>query len=215
MRGLNGTILTYGQTSSGKTHTMMGTSSEAGVILLAVTSIFDYIKRDQTRQFILSVSYLEIYNEKINDLLATQKTDLKVREENGEIKVDCKEECTNSVEDVLRVMEKGDKNRRIGVTNMNERSSRSHTMFKINIQSVLRTNAEGDAIVAQLNFIDLAGLERSRQTGATGERFHEGIHINLSLSTLGLVVQQLSENETKGKMHKHISYRQVSTNSIG
>ncbi|XP_063985687.1 uncharacterized protein LOC135166895 [Diachasmimorpha longicaudata] len=210
MRGFNGTIFAYGQTSSGKTYTMMGTQLEPGVIPLAVTAIFDYIMKDETREFVLSVSYIELYNEKVNDLLDTTNQDLKLREENGEVKVDCKEEVTHSVEDILRAMKRGQKNRRIGETHMNDKSSRSHTIFRIMITSVLRSDPDGVATVAQLNLIDLAGSERAKETGATGDRFKEGKHINLSLSTLGLVINQLSESQIKCKGQKgvgHISYR--------
>ncbi|XP_015116662.1 kinesin-related protein 4 [Diachasma alloeum] len=210
MRGFNGTIFAYGQTSSGKTYTMMGTKEEPGVIPLAVNAIFDCIMKDETREFVLSVSYIELYNEKVNDLLDTKNQDLKLREDNGEVRMDCKEEVAHSVEDILRAMKRGEKNRSIGETNMNEKSSRSHTIFRITIGSVLRSDPDGDATVAQLNLIDLAGSERAKETGATGDRFKEGKHINLSLSTLGLVINQLSESQVKGKGQKvvgHISYR--------
>lgn len=148
------------------------------------------------------VSYIEIYNERINDLLDTKKTDLKVKEDyHGHIIIDCKEEVANSPECILRAMKKGDKNRRIGETNMNERSSRSHTIFRIFIESCEKSDPDATTQEAQLNLIDLAGSERASQTGATGERFNEGRHINLSLSTLALVIKRLSESQT------YINYR--------
>ncbi|KAK0164624.1 hypothetical protein PV328_003234 [Microctonus aethiopoides] len=202
MNGFNGTIFTYGQTGSGKTYTMMGTKEESGVIPLAVNYIFNYIRNDCRREFLLRVSYIEIYNERINDLLDTKKTDLKVKEDyHGHIIIDCKEEVANSPECILRAMKKGDKNRRIGETNMNERSSRSHTIFRIFIESCEKSDPDATTQEAQLNLIDLAGSERASQTGATGERFNEGRHINLSLSTLALVIKRLSESQT------YINYR--------
>lgn len=207
VNGFNGTVFAYGQTSSGKTHTMMGTPSEPGIIPLAVGYMFDAIANTSGREFLLRVSYLEIYNEKVNDLLDPLKKDLKLREDNnGLVQVlDCKEEVTNGPEYMLEIMKWGDKNRRTGQTDMNERSSRSHTIFRITIESREATSeADGAIQVSQLNLVDLAGSERASQTNATGERFKEGTHINLSLSTLGLVIKQLSE---AAGTEKYINFR--------
>ncbi|KAF7991842.1 hypothetical protein HCN44_010643 [Aphidius gifuensis] len=199
MKGYNGTIFAYGQTSSGKTYTMMGCESEPGVIPLSVNRIFNFIENDPVRVYLLRVSYLEIYNEKIHDLLrkdtCKDNDGLKIKEDlNGNVTVDCTAIVANSSTEVLRAMKIGDKARRVGDTNMNERSSRSHTIFRIEIESCEKANPEGATISAQLNLIDLAGSERPKTTGATGERFNEGRHINSSLSTLSLVIKQLSEN---------------------
>ncbi|XP_046145312.1 kinesin-related protein 4-like [Osmia bicornis bicornis] len=206
VNGFNGTVFAYGQTSSGKTYTMMGTMEEPGIIPLAIEHMFDAIANSAGREFLLRVSYLEIYNERVNDLLNKTGIDLKVKEDGtGQVIVQCKEEITNSPENVLAIMKKGDKNRRIGETNMNERSSRSHTIFRITIESrEAGGSSEGAIQVSQLNLVDLAGSERARQTGATGERFKEGRHINLSLSTLGLVIMQLSESQDG---QKHVNFR--------
>ncbi|XP_077280881.1 uncharacterized protein LOC143907787 [Temnothorax americanus] len=201
VNGFNGTVFAYGQTSSGKTYTMMGTSEEPGIIPMAIEHMFDAIANTPGREFLLRVSYLEIYNEKVNDLLSKDFTDLKIHEDlNGQVFVKSKEEVTNCPENVLTIMNKGNKNRRIGETNMNERSSRSHTIFRITIESrEAGANSDGAIQVSQLNMVDLAGSERARQTGATGERFKEGRHINLSLSTLALVIKQLSESQDSQK----------------
>ncbi|KAK2579324.1 hypothetical protein KPH14_008276 [Odynerus spinipes] len=206
VNGFNGTVFAYGQTSSGKTYTMMGALNEPGIIPLAVEYMFDAIANTMRREFLLRVSYLEIYNERVNDLLNKSGTDLKLHEDvNGQIIIKCKEEVTNSPEHVLSIMKKGDKNRRIGETNMNERSSRSHTIFRITIES-RESDADSDGAiqVSQLNLVDLAGSERARQTGATGERFKEGRHINMSLSALGLVIMQLSESQ---ETQKYVNFR--------
>ncbi|XP_046741116.1 centromere-associated protein E isoform X2 [Diprion similis] len=197
VNGFNGTIFAYGQTSSGKTYTMMGTQEEPGIIPMAVENIFDAIANTSTREFLLRVSYLEIYNEKVNDLLHKDGTDLKIHEDsNGQVIVNCKEEVTNCPQNVLSIMKKGEKNRRFGETNMNDRSSRSHTIFRITIESRDAASSSDGAIqVSQLNLVDLAGSERVRQTGATGDRFKEGRHINLSLTSLSLVIKQLSESK--------------------
>ncbi|XP_015606250.1 kinesin-related protein 4 isoform X2 [Cephus cinctus] len=201
INGFNGTVFAYGQTSSGKTYTMMGIKEEPGVIPLAVNYIFDAIANTVGREFLLRVSYLEIYNEKVNDLIDKNGIDLKVHEDNqGQIIVKCKEEVAISPDKILTIMKKGEKNRRIGETNMNDRSSRSHTIFRITIESrELEAASDGAVNVSQLNLVDLAGSERARQTGATGERFNEGRHINLSLSSLGLVIMQLSDSQDREK----------------
>ncbi|XP_014207511.1 kinesin-related protein 4 [Copidosoma floridanum] len=202
VKGFNGTVFAYGQTSSGKTHTMLGTLDEPGVTPLAIDRMFDAITETCGREFLLRVSYLEIYNEKVNDLLDTSGMDLKLREDNnGLVQVlKSKEEIASSPDLIMSIMKKGDKNRRIGETNMNERSSRSHTIFRITIESRDQSSDSDGAIqVSQLNLVDLAGSERASQTNATGERFKEGTHINMSLSTLGLVIKQLSESSDNTK----------------
>ncbi|CAK9831931.1 Centromere-associated protein E [Anthophora retusa] len=206
VNGFNGTVFAYGQTSSGKTYTMMGTTEEPGIVPLTIQHMFDAITNTMGREFLLRVSYLEIYNEKVNDLLNKSGIDLKIKEDgNGQVILKCKEEITNCPENVLSIMKKGDKNRRIGETNMNERSSRSHTIFRITIESrEAGGDSDGAIQVSQLNLVDLAGSERARQTGATGERFKEGRHINMSLSTLGLVIMQLSELQDG---QKHVNFR--------
>ncbi|XP_014298603.1 kinesin-related protein 4 isoform X2 [Microplitis demolitor] len=216
MNGFNGTIFAYGQTGSGKTYTMMGNKEERGVIPLTVNYIFNYIHNDSTRKYLLRVSYIEIYNEKINDLLDKNNQDLKVKEDfQGRINVDCKEEVINSPECVLHAMRKGEKSRRIGETNMNERSSRSHTIFRFTIESCRVDDPDGATTEAQLNLIDLAGSERARQTGATGERFNEGKHINLSLSALALVIKQLSEPGTSFINYRDSKLTRILQPSLG
>ncbi|XP_014470851.1 PREDICTED: centromere-associated protein E [Dinoponera quadriceps] len=203
VNGFNGTVFAYGQTSSGKTYTMMGTKEEDGIIPLAIKRLFEAIADTPGREFLLRVSYLEIYNEKVNDLLTNNKDDLKIHEGNGQVLVECKEVVINSPENILSLMSKGNKNRKIGETNMNERSSRSHTIFRITIES-REAGSDGAIQLSQLNMVDLAGSERARLTGATGERFKEGRHINLSLSTLALVIKQLSESQ---ELQKYINFR--------
>ncbi|XP_051155905.1 kinesin-related protein 4-like isoform X2 [Leptopilina boulardi] len=206
--GFNGTVFAYGQTGSGKTYTMMGKKKEPGITPLAIQHMFDTIEKKMGREFLIRFSYFEIYNEKINDLMEIGNTDLKVREENGRIFVNnCTERVTNSVKQMLDAMSKGEKNRSIGITNMNDRSSRSHTIFRITIESRDSTNDSDGAIqISQLNLVDLAGSERASQTGATGERFKEGTHINSSLSCLGFVIKQLSEHQEKDKP-RYINFR--------
>ncbi|CAD5322593.1 unnamed protein product [Arabidopsis thaliana] len=213
VRGFNGTVFAYGQTNSGKTHTMRGSPIEPGVIPLAVHDLFDTIYQDASREFLLRMSYLEIYNEDINDLLAPEHRKLQIHEnlEKGIFVAGLREEIVASPQQVLEMMEFGESHRHIGETNMNLYSSRSHTIFRMIIESRQKMQDEGvgnscDAVrVSVLNLVDLAGSERAAKTGAEGVRLKEGSHINKSLMTLGTVIKKLSEGvETQGG---HVPYR--------
>ncbi|KAI9029281.1 P-loop containing nucleoside triphosphate hydrolase protein [Hyaloraphidium curvatum] len=222
--GVNGTIFAYGQTSSGKTFTMMGSGRHAGIIPMAIRDVFLYISQTPDREFLLRVSYLEIYNEVIKDLLAPENDNLKIHENpNREIFVGgLTEEIVLAPEEVMRLMSKGEANRHTGETNMNERSSRSHTIFRMVIESrERRTEGEGASRssysgavkvsslveialrITHQSLVDLAGSERVGHTGAEGIRLKEGGHINKSLLTLGTVIGKLSEGSDK----VHIPYR--------
>ncbi|KAJ1763900.1 hypothetical protein LPJ69_002178, partial [Coemansia sp. RSA 1752] len=144
MGGFNGTIFAYGQTSSGKTHTMHGSGNELGIIKLAVKEIFDTVQNDLTREYLIRVSFLEIYNEVLRDLLEPTKINLKIHENaKREIFVgDLSEHIVFNADQVEELLQKGDRNRHVAGTNMNERSSRSHTIFRIVIES--REKVEGD-----------------------------------------------------------------------
>lgn len=180
----------------------MGGLSENGayeidIILKAIEHIFAIINNNITRKYLIRVSYLEIYNEKIHDLLDKDTKDIKLREDiTGSVVVSVKEEITTTDDDVLNVMRKGNKNRKVAETKCNERSSRSHCIFRIIIESTEKEeSAENTPVqVSHLNLVDLAGSERLVQTRASGIRLKEGSHINKSLSTLALVIKQLSEN---------------------
>ncbi|XP_061965316.1 LOW QUALITY PROTEIN: kinesin-like protein KIN-7O [Populus nigra] len=213
VRGFNGTVFAYGQTNSGKTHTMRGTSNEPGVIPLAVHDLFHIIQQDVDREFLLRMSYMEIYNEDINDLLAPEHRKLQIHEstERGIYVAGLREEIVASPQQVLDLMQFGESHRHIGETNMNLYSSRSHTIFRMIIESRDRTGDEDssnscDAVrVSVLNLVDLAGSERAAKTGAEGVRLKEGSHINKSLMTLGTVIKKLSEGaESQGG---HVPYR--------
>uniref|UniRef100_A0A182JAG6 Uncharacterized protein n=1 Tax=Anopheles atroparvus TaxID=41427 RepID=A0A182JAG6_ANOAO len=206
LNGINGTIFAYGQTSSGKTYTMIGDDQEPGVVPLTAREIFEEIKKIKDRQFLIRVGFIEIYNEKIHDLLNTANTNMKVVENQyGDVVVNSKECITNCAEQIIRHVDEGNKARKIGETNMNERSSRSHTIFRITIESrMIGGETDNDAVqIGILNLVDLAGSERLDQTGATGSRFKEGVCINRSLLSLSLVIQKLSENSDK----QFINYR--------
>ncbi|KAF2284436.1 hypothetical protein GH714_021858 [Hevea brasiliensis] len=217
VRGFNGTVFAYGQTNSGKTHTMRGSASEPGVIPLAVHDFLTSYKRglcpDTDREFLVRMSYMEIYNEDINDLLAPEHRKLQIHEnlERGIYVAGLREEIVAFSQQVLDLMQFGESHRHIGETNMNVYSSRSHTIFRMIIESRDRTEDEDigsscDAVrVSVLNLVDLAGSERAAKTGAEGVRLKEGSHINKSLMTLGTVIKKLSEGaESQGG---HVPYR--------
>ncbi|CAH6789042.1 Cenpe [Phodopus roborovskii] len=208
IQGYNGTIFAYGQTASGKTHTMMGSEDCLGVIPRAIHDIFQRIKKFPEREFLLRVSYMEIYNETITDLLCNaQKTKpLIIREDiNRNVYVaDLTEEVVNTAEMALKWISMGEKNRHYGITKMNQRSSRSHTIFRMPFLSFLQ------------NLVDLAGSERAAQTGAEGVRLKEGCNINRSLFILGQVIKKLSDEQFGG----FINYRdskltRILQNSLG
>lgn len=234
MEGYHGTVFAYGMTGTGKTFSMQGTASSPGVIPLAITDIFSYIRETPHREFLLRVSYLEIYNEKIHDLLsassagatgpnAPPQEEIKLREDSkrGVYATPLKEEIVQSPTQLLRVIARGDHARRTGSTQFNARSSRSHAVVQIVVESRERAPngsskqdkrsavAPGGVRVSTLSLIDLAGSERAAENK---ERRTEGAHINKSLLTLGTVIARLSESKEKSpntadKESKHLPYR--------
>ncbi|KAL7632927.1 UNVERIFIED_CONTAM: hypothetical protein RMT77_016754 [Armadillidium vulgare] len=217
LAGFNGTIFAYGLTSSGKTYTMTGTSSTLGIIPLAIQNIFNSIENMPDREFLLRASYMEIYQENIYDLLTGEKITTVREDSHGQVNVlGLKEVCVINEDMLLAVMSDGDKRRKVGETNMNERSSRSHSIFRLIIESKERgdKDCQGAITVSHLNLVDLAGSENASQTGAVGERLKEGGSINKSLFMLGRVISQLSEGE------QHINFRdskltRILQNSLG
>ncbi|XP_056595003.1 centromere-associated protein E isoform X2 [Triplophysa dalaica] len=226
VEGYNGTIFAYGQTSSGKTFTMMGREHNPGVIPLAMADVFKTIKTCPKKEFLLRVSYMEIYNETVTDLLCDswKRKPLEIREGNYKnvYVADLTEELVTSPEQALSWITKGEKNRHYGKTKMNQRSSRSHTIFRMILESRERTdlasgeNADGAIIVSHLNLVDLAGAERASQTGAEGTRFKEGCNINRSLFTLGQVIKKLSDECQKGFLnYRDSKLTRILQNSLG
>lgn len=232
MEGYHGTVFAYGMTGTGKTFSMQGTATSPGVIPLAITDIFSFIRETPQREFLLRVSYLEIYNEKIHDLLSTsvsngvvapQHEEIKLREDSkrGVYATPLKEEIVQSPTQLLRVIARGDHARRTGSTQFNSRSSRSHAVVQIVVESRERVATgtspqdkrsaivPGGVRVSTLSLIDLAGSERAADDK---ERRTEGAHINKSLLTLGNIISKLSENKDKNgnptdREGKHLPYR--------
>ncbi|EOA22783.1 hypothetical protein CARUB_v10003499mg [Capsella rubella] len=204
MAGINGTIFAYGVTSSGKTHTMHGDQRSPGIIPLAVKDAFSIIQETPKREFLLRVSYFEIYNEVVNDLLNPAGQNLRIREdEQGTFIEGIKEEVVLSPAHALSLIAAGEEHRHIGSTSFNLLSSRSHTMFTLTIESSpLGDNNEGGAVhLSQLNLIDLAGSESSK-AATSGLRRKEGSYINKSLLTLGTVISKLTDRRAN-----HVPYR--------
>ncbi|KAK1796426.1 hypothetical protein P4O66_009475 [Electrophorus voltai] len=204
--GYNGTIFAYGQTSSGKTHTMEGKLHDPngmGIIPRIADDIFHHIfAMDENLEFHIKVSYFEIYMDKIRDLLDVSKTNLSVHEDKNRVPYvkGCTERFVSSPEEVMDVIDEGKSNRHVAVTNMNEHSSRSHSIFLINIkQEHVETEQK---LSGKLYLVDLAGSEKVSKTGAEGSVLDEAKNINKSLSALGNVISALAEG-TK----THVPYR--------
>ncbi|GAB0093254.1 Kinesin-like protein [Sergentomyia squamirostris] len=206
LAGYNGTIFAYGQTSSGKTHTMegvIGDSMKQGIIPRIVNDIFNHIYTMEVNlEFHIKVSYYEIYMDKIRDLLDVSKVNLSVHEDKNRVPYvkGATERFVSSPEDVFEVIEEGKANRHIAVTNMNEHSSRSHSVFLINVKQENLENQK--KLSGKLYLVDLAGSEKVSKTGAEGTVLDEAKNINKSLSALGNVISALADgNKT------HIPYR--------
>ena len=214
IEGYNGTIFCYGQTGTGKTHTMEGKdepASERGIIPNAFETLFGDIDAvDSTnKNFLVRASFLEIYNENVRDLLGKDQSktcDLKETPERGVYVKDLTTFVVKSVSEIRKVLEVGKKNRSVGATLMNADSSRSHSIFTVTVETseVDPGGREEDAHirVGKLNLVDLAGSERQSKTQATGDRLKEATKINLSLSALGNVISALVDGKSA-----HIPYR--------
>ncbi|KAG0143567.1 hypothetical protein CROQUDRAFT_48663, partial [Cronartium quercuum f. sp. fusiforme G11] len=207
--GYNATVFAYGQTGSGKTYTMMGNPNDdenLGLVPRSIQEVFNVISQDiLDRQYLLRISYLEIYNETLKDLLAGSSNNNKLmihENDKGKVYVNgLREVIVNDPIQVLDNLKKGEKLRHFGMTDWNERSSRSHTVFTMTIESRSKDPSNKSTQLSQLNLIDLAGSESS----ATNlERRKEGTFINKSLLSLSNVISKLSSNNEN---HHHIPYR--------
>ncbi|XP_022775401.1 kinesin-like protein KIN-7H [Durio zibethinus] len=199
--GINSSVFAYGQTSSGKTYTMIGITE------YAMADIYDYIQRHKEREFILKFSAMEIYNESVRDLLSADSTPLRLLDdpERGTVVEKLTEETLRGWTHFKELLSVCEAQRQIGETSLNETSSRSHQILRLTIESSAREflcNDNSSSLAATVNFVDLAGSERASQTLSAGARLKEGCHINRSLLTLGTVIRKLS----KGR-NGHIPFR--------
>lgn len=208
-QGYNNCIFAYGQTGSGKSYSMMGYGKEHGIIPKICQDMFERIgglQQDKNTRCTVEVSYLEIYNERVRDLLnPSTKGNLKVREHpsTGPYVEDLAKLVVGSFQEIENLMDEGNKARTVAATNMNETSSRSHAVFTLILtQKSFDTDSKMELEKqAKISLVDLAGSERATSTGATGARLKEGAEINRSLSTLGRVIAALADLST-GKKKK-------------
>jgi len=253
--GLNGTIFAYGQTAAGKTYSMFGNEQNPGITSRAVFQLFDLVKESKFSQFLIRGSFIEIYNEEFVDLLAVpteSETKLRIMEDSktGPFVKGAIERLVEHPDQILDMIQFGEKNRHYGSTNMNDKSSRSHVIVRLVIkrgfvssqkgmnpdtattttspssrsndldldtmagyhhggggvgggEQVWHANPKIPQRVSSLHFVDLAGSEKSKKTGATGAQLKESNAINKSLLTLGTVINRLSD----GAKGQHVPYR--------
>lgn len=204
LRGFNATVLAYGQTGAGKTHTL-GCAPKAdsiGIIPRAISEVFAQVNDDPMSEYEISLSYLQVYCEKIQDLLCPENGEnLAIREDTGgSVHVaGLTAARVASLQDCLQLMQLGNRNRKVAFTALNAKSSRSHAVLTLNVVKRSRgldcskpsdPNEEANAMarrvrIGRLYLVDLAGSERLKKSGSTGQRASEAKHINLSLTTLG------------------------------
>ncbi|KAI5210086.1 kinesin-domain-containing protein [Aureobasidium subglaciale] len=207
LNGYNGTVFAYGQTGAGKSYTMMGSdigsSDQKGVIPRITEQIFASIMASESNiEYTVRVSYMEIYMERIRDLLVPQNDNLPIHEEKnrGVYVKGLMEVYVSSVDEVYQILERGGMSRAVAATNMNQESSRSHSIFVI---TVGQKNVEtGSVKSGQLFLVDLAGSEKVGKTGASGQTLEEAKKINKSLSALGMVINALTDGKSS-----HVPYR--------
>ncbi|XP_052870314.1 kinesin-like protein Klp98A [Anopheles cruzii] len=214
-QGYNACVFAYGQTGSGKTFTMMGTAEAQGLIPRICRSLFSRMKlgQEEGTGFKTQCSYLEIYNERVKDLLGPSNAGhgLRVREHRtlGPYVENLSQHPVSDYAEIQNCMIQGNIQRTTASTNMNDTSSRSHAIFTITFVQARYLNGLPSETVSKIHLVDLAGSERANATGATGQRLKEGAHINKSLVTLGSVISALAEqtNPTNNKRVLYIPYR--------
>ncbi|KAI1309417.1 Kinesin-like protein KIF3A [Halotydeus destructor] len=218
LQGYNGTIFAYGQTGTGKTFT------SAGVLNHCFAHIFGFIaKSANDTQFLVRASYYEIYNEEIRDLLNkanTKPLELKESTQTGVYIKDLSCYVVNNVSELEKLKNLGEKNRAVAATNMNAHSSRSHTIFTMAIEMIKTKNESGDKgqgalRVGKLHLVDLAGSERQSKTGTTGDRLKEAAKINLSLTSLSLVIAALTDPKATHIPYRNSKLTRILSDSLG
>eukprot|EP00826_Nyctotherus_ovalis_P015385 TRINITY_DN14368_c0_g1_i2.p1 TRINITY_DN14368_c0_g1~~TRINITY_DN14368_c0_g1_i2.p1 ORF type:complete len:452 (+),score=133.73 TRINITY_DN14368_c0_g1_i2:243-1598(+) len=205
MGGVNATVFAYGQTASGKTFTIRGNDACPGFIPLAIEKVFKEAAESKEQKFKLSVAFMELYNETINDLLTDTAEKLEIKEGAGGMSVKGLTSVeVNSVDEAVKLLKEGDARKRVAETKANSQSSRSHTLFRISIDSSpLDPFSPSPATFSHLTLIDLAGSESVSRTKAEGVRLREGSATNKSLLALSGLIQKLSSNSGK-----HVSSRE-------
>lgn len=202
MDGCNCSVFAYGATGAGKTYTMLGKPDSPGITVLTIGELFMRKEElSETRDFELFVTYLEVYNEDVRDLLKHSDKPLQLREDAqiGVRVAGLTHKKINNADELFHLLDEGNKNRTQHPTDSNAESSRSHAVFQVYLKMTVRTT--GQAIMAKLSMIDLAGSERGAATGCKGPRFKEGASINKSLLALGNCINSLADGQ------KHVPYR--------
>ena len=212
--GFNCCLFAYGQTGSGKSYSFVGYGSNKGIVPQVCDEIFKRkkeIEASGTTKMEVTYSMMEIYNEKIRDLLNPDpktNNDLKVRTTpKGTFVEGCKAKAVDSFERINAEMEAGTASRTVAATQMNATSSRAHTVMTISVKQIITEDGRKKEIASDMNLVDLAGSERAESTGATGDRLKEGAAINKSLSSLGNVISALAEQANNPKKKVFIPYR--------
>lgn len=200
MDGFNCSAFVYGATGAGKTYTMLGSDEQPGITYLTMAYLFEQITSlSDERKFDIGISYLEVYNEQVMNLL-TKSGPMKLREDaNGVVVSDLRLKPITSAAELLSLLAVGNKNRTQHPTDANAESSRSHAIFQVHIRMINRVSGQKNTV--KLSMIDLAGSERAASTKGIGQRFKEGASINKSLLALGNCINKLADGA------KHIPYR--------
>lgn len=220
--GYNGTIFAYGQTGTGKTHTMEGEENPPelrGVMSRTFESVFKEIEDGASKQFLVRASYLEIYKENVRDLLSNNpKNRLQLHEKKdcGVYVKDLSSFIVKSAAEIQKVQDTGRSNKSMGETKMNARSSRSHSVFTLIIEiSEVGPDGKDHIRMGKLNMVDLAGSERQSKTEATGQRLEEAIKINLSLTTLCQVIAALTDAKASYVPYRDSQLTRLLQDSLG
>ncbi|GAB66143.1 kinesin [Plasmodium cynomolgi strain B] len=207
-KGVNGTVFAYGATGSGKTYTMLDDKNQNGIVQLSLLELFTIIKEKKYEKAKVLMSFLEVYNETIRDLLGKEKNkSLEVQEDTAEVRVSnlC-EVHVESYQQAMMLINEGVKNRKMSPTRANKVSSRSHAILQIYIHNeIMDNNMNAINYKAKLCFVDLAGSERASATSNKGERFKEGSYINQSLLALANCINSLASNKHIPKVR--VKYR--------
>jgi len=216
LKGYNGSVFMYGQTTSGKTYTMLGTPETPGILPCTVRDIFSFINKDKENEYKIWISYLEIYNESINDLLNPGNSNLKMKEDPnyGTKVVGLKAQQVWTFDQAIILMNYGEEHRIYKETSIHEHSSRSHTIFRVYIEGNSKTQ-DSTKKCSVLNLVDLAGSERLNEYDNKRDTSGETGHINKSLFILANVINKLAEDK-----HSHIPYRdskltRILSNALG
>eukprot|EP01023_Acetabularia_acetabulum_P049398 TRINITY_DN5272_c0_g3_i1.p1 TRINITY_DN5272_c0_g3~~TRINITY_DN5272_c0_g3_i1.p1 ORF type:complete len:807 (-),score=147.37 TRINITY_DN5272_c0_g3_i1:260-2680(-) len=211
MRGMNGTVFAYGSTGSGKTYTMVGSSNDPGLMVLSLEQVFRLTGNlDPDESCEITCSYLEVYNEVIYDLLVPKSGPLELREdpELGVVPAGLKKMHVQSAEQIITLLESGNKRRKTESTNANAVSSRSHAVLEIQVRRTPKNRVKAKQIRGKLCLVDLAGSERAAETNNSGQKLRDGANINQSLLALANCINALGKRASgKGGGGAYVPYR--------